>query len=66
MPKYLGEAFLQLREECKISQEKLCNGLCSVATLSRIELGEREPDYLLFDALLTRLGKDSQKFDLFD
>lgn len=64
MPKYLGEAFLQLREEYKISQEKLCNGLCSVATLSRIELGEREPDYLLFDALLTRLGKDSQKFDL--
>ncbi|MFW5631416.1 MAG: helix-turn-helix domain-containing protein [Acetivibrio ethanolgignens] len=33
-----------LRLKKGISQEDLCRGLCSVATLCRMEVGERRPD----------------------
>lgn len=58
----LGETIRFLRRECRISQGRLCEGLCSGTTLSRIEWGEREPDKLLTDMLLQRLGKSSDKF----
>ena len=64
MSKKLGVILQSLRKEQKINQKTLSRGLCSSVTLSRIETGEREPDYLLFDALFTRLGKDSRKWEL--
>ena len=63
MSKSLGTLLQLLRKEHKIKQKTLSKGICSVATLSRIEAGEREPDYLLFDALFTRMGKDSRKWE---
>ncbi len=60
----IGSAILYFRENYKISQSKLCKGLCSVPTLSRIEAGARDVDSLLLEALLERLGKTPNQFEL--
>lgn len=60
----IGSAILHFREIYRISQGKLCKGLCSVTTLSRIEAGERDVDALLMEALLERLGKTPHQFEL--
>ena len=60
----IGAAIQYFRESYQISQSKLCKGLCSVATLSRIEAGERDADSLLLETLLERLGKMSNQFEL--
>lgn len=60
----LGNTLKGLRKEQKVSQGQLSRGLCSVANLSKIELGEREPGQMLFEALISRLGKDSKKWEL--
>lgn len=59
----IGSIIYYLRMQKHISQTQLAKGLCSPPTLSRIELGEREPDKLLVDALLQRLGKSPNRFD---
>lgn len=53
----IGRMIYTLRTEKEISQEDLCRGICSVATLCRLESGERRPDILIFNALCQRLGK---------
>lgn len=60
----LGAAIQYFREIHQVSQSKLCKGLCSVATLSRIESGERDVDALLLETLLERLGKTPNQFEL--
>ncbi len=60
----IGSAILYFRESYQISQSKLCKGLCSVPTLSRIEAGARDVDSLLLEALLERLGKTPNQFEL--
>lgn len=60
----IGAAILYFRESYHISQSRLCKGLCSVATLSRIEAGERDVDSLLLETLLERLGKTPNQFEL--
>ncbi len=60
----IGSAILYFRESYQISQGKLCMGLCSIATLSRIEAGERDVDSLLLETLLERLGKMPNQFEL--
>lgn len=60
----IGSAIFYFRESYQISQSKLCKGLCSVATLSRIEAGARDADALLLEALLERLGKTPNQFEL--
>ena len=64
MSESLGRILQKLRREQGLSQKELCRGLCSIPTLSRIESGEREPDQMLFDSLISRLGKDSTKWEL--
>lgn len=59
--KRIGEILYKLRTQQKLGQEELCRGLCSTATLSRYELGERVPDRLLLNMLLQRLGKAADK-----
>lgn len=59
--KRIGEILYNLRTQQKLSQEKLCRGLCSAATLSRYELGERVPDRLLLNMLMQRMGKAADK-----
>lgn len=60
----IGFAIQYFREKYNISQSTLCKGLCSVATLSRIETGEREADGLLLETLLERMGKTPNRFEL--
>ncbi|MBH1940007.1 helix-turn-helix transcriptional regulator [Mobilitalea sibirica] len=60
----IGSAIQYFREIHHISQGKLCQGLCSVATLSRIEAGERDVDSFLLETLLERLGKTPNHFEL--
>ena len=60
----LGSLIRILRKEQGISQGVLSRGLCSIANLSKIELGEREPGQMLFEALISRLGKDSIKWEI--
>ncbi len=60
----IGSAILYFRENYRISQSILCMGLCSVPTLSRIEAGARDVDSLLLEALLERLGKTPNQFEL--
>ncbi len=60
----IGAAIQYFRESYGISQSKLCKGLCSVATLSRIEAGERDVDSLLLETLLERLGRMPNQFEL--
>ena len=60
----IGAAIQYFRESYGITQGKLCKGLCSVATLSRIEAGERDVDSLLLETLLERLGRMPNQFEL--
>lgn len=50
------------REELKMSQEDLCEGLCAVSSLSRIENGLQDPSRNLTKSLLERLGLPKDRF----
>lgn len=58
----LGVYIGNIRTYEEISQRQLARGLCTEAHLARIEIGEREADKLLTDALLQRLGKPADLF----
>lgn len=60
----IGTAIQYFRETYHISQNRLCKGICSVATLSRIEAGERDVDSFILEMLLERLGKVANQFEL--
>ena len=60
----IGSAIQYFRETYHISQSKLCKGLCSVSTLSRVETGERDVDAFILETLLERLGKAPYQFEL--
>ena len=61
----VGDIVRRMREEAKIGLEQLSRGLCSVATLSRIEAGEREMDLLLAWRIFQRLGYKIDKYELY-
>ncbi len=60
----MGNILCRLREEKGMSQKQLARGITSIATLSRIESGEKEGEWLLLQALFQRLGKSIDKFEL--
>ena len=47
----------KIRKKRKIKQVDLCQGLCSISMLSRIEKGKKQGDKMLIEALFERLGK---------
>lgn len=51
-----GTLIRELRIEQNISQQILCQGLCSKSKLSKIENGTLQPDIALAQSLLQRLG----------
>ncbi|MCE5235293.1 MAG: helix-turn-helix domain-containing protein [Clostridiaceae bacterium] len=59
----IGKTIRDLREKLNITQEDLCDGICSVPTLSRIENGTRLPNKANFDALMQRMGRDGNMYD---
>lgn len=58
----IGKIILEERSRQKISQEELSQGICSAATLSRLEWGEQNIGKWRIDALLQRLGKSQDSF----
>lgn len=60
-----GEFIANLRKEKRISLEQLSDGLCDFSTLSRFERGEREPDRLLQNRILSRLGAVPENYENF-
>ena len=64
MCKNIGLLLKRLRKEENINLKDLCKGICSLTSLSRIELGERQPSKILFDELVYKLRKNSEKWEL--
>ncbi len=60
----LGVVLSYYREKYGFSQEEICNGICSVPTLSRAEQGVRAIDSLMGESLLGRIGKGITRFEL--
>lgn len=60
----LGIVLSYYRKKEKLALDKICSGLCSAATLERIEKGERIADSLLGGLLLERIGKEVSQFEL--
>lgn len=60
----LGVVLSFYREKENLLPEQVCAGLCSCATLERIERGERIADSLLGKLLLERIGKEVEQFEL--
>lgn len=60
----IGQWIRYLRKEQGISREVLCRGLCSEEQLRRLELEEQSTEKLVVDALMQRLGKSVNKYDL--
>lgn len=58
----IGKIIFEEREKAGISQNELCEGICSVATLSRLEWTEQNIGKWNIDAFLQRLGKSQDKF----
>ena len=61
----VGEIVHQMREEAGVGLQELSEGLCSVATMSRIETGEREMDLLMASRIFQRLGYRIDKYEFY-
>ncbi len=59
--KKTGDILCHIRQEKGVSQEQLCQGLCTKGTYSKYEYGMLLPDCLLMQAVLQRLGKAADK-----
>lgn len=61
----LGKLILHKRKEQKIPMKILCQGLCSVSALSKIENDTLQPGIFLSRSLLQRLGLSDEPFTFF-
>ena len=59
---HLGKVIKHVRERRGFSQKQLCQGLCTVATLSRFESGEQSPSWDCVHAMLERLGMAQDEY----
>lgn len=62
---YIGQVIKRTRESLGMSQETLCEGICSVNTLSRIENGKNVPNRANFKALMERMGRSGARYNPF-
>lgn len=58
----IGDIIRRTRESLGISSKELCEGICAIETLYRIENGERIPSRANFQALMERMGKPGEKY----
>lgn len=61
----IGGLIRSLRLEQNLSQITLCQGLCSKSKLSKIENGTLQPDVILTQTLLQRLGISDRAFTFY-
>lgn len=59
----VGNMILYYREKNGLTQRQLCRGICTEATICRIETGCREFDSLISETLLGRLGKTADRLE---
>lgn len=57
-----GQEIRRLRVEKKMTQEQLADGICSTATLSKIENGGQVPSRQTFRLLMERLGEPGYSY----
>lgn len=57
-----NEVIRELRRFCGLSQEELCDEVCSRETLSRIEGGQRSPNREKLQGLLKKMGEEREKY----
>lgn len=60
--KYLGEAVREQRKLLGVPQELVCEGLCTIMTLSRFESGKQTPSRDCVVAILQRLELPDNRF----
>lgn len=53
----LGDIVRLTRKSLSITQEQLCEDICSVETLSRIETGRQNPGRDVYELLMERMGR---------
>lgn len=61
----VGELIRRTRESLGIARKDLCEGICTLETLCRIENGNRSPNRANFQALMERMGKSGDKYKVF-
>ena len=59
---YLGEAVRQQRKRLGLTLEMVCEGLCTIMTLSRFEKGKQTPSRDCVGAILQRLGMPGDQY----
>lgn len=60
----LGEMLYRFRMERNVESRLVCHGLCSPATISNMENGERVPDTLMFECFMERMGIAPTQFSI--
>lgn len=60
-----GRLIQELRIRQNLSQQTICEGLCSKSKLSKIENGTLSPSIILAESLLQRLGVSDREFFFF-
>ena len=58
----IGSIIKQRRKELKLTQERVCDGICDPVSLSRIENGKQMPSRSIMNALLQRLGLPDTRY----
>lgn len=53
----LGDIIRMTRKSLSITQEQLCEGICSTETLSRIENGNQNPSRDVYELIMERMGR---------
>jgi hypothetical protein len=62
--KTLGVMLTYYQKKYALKPEQICDGICSLATLRRVENGAREIDSLVGEVLLGRIGKEANQFEM--
>lgn len=63
MQKYfIGDIIKNRRQELKLTQEQICEGICEPVTISRLENGRQTPSMNTLRVLLQRLGLPEDKY----
>lgn len=58
----IGEYIKNRRLDLGLTQEQVCEGVCTAATLSRLENNKQTPSRSIINALLNRLGLPDDRF----
>lgn len=59
----IGSVVRKCRIGKGITQERLCEGVCSISTLSRIENGDQYPSRKVFTLLVEKMGEEGILYD---